>query len=146
MRPKVAIANDHAGYRLKTEVMLLLLTMGYEVIDLGCDTEDSVDYPDFAHLCASQVSAGNAAWGIVICGTANGVCITANKHSGVRAALCWNEEVATLVKQHNNANIIGLPARFLTSEQASLIVQAYMKAEYEGGRHENRVNKIEKGL
>jgi ribose 5-phosphate isomerase B len=114
-----------------------------DLIDMGPDSADSVDYPDYAHKVGEAVENGDAGCGILICGSGNGVCITANKHNGVRAALCWEPEISALAKQHNNANVICLPARFVSQEKAFAIVDAYLGAEFEGGRHQNRVSKIE---
>jgi ribose 5-phosphate isomerase B len=113
------------------------------MVDLGPNNSDSVDYPDFAHKVASNVETGDTQLGILICGSGNGVCITANKHHGVRAALAWAPELASLARQHNNANVICLPARFISQETAFEIVDAYLNSSFEGGRHETRVNKIE---
>jgi ribose 5-phosphate isomerase B len=114
----------------------------FEFVNHGTDGSESVDYPDFVHPVAKDVEAGEAAFGILVCGSANGVCMTANKHQGIRAGLAWNKEVATLIKQHNNANIIGLPARFLTEDEALEVLQTYIDQEFEGGRHQTRVDKI----
>ena len=139
----IAIGSDHAGFELKQEMCNYLTNKGYSMVDLGPNSADSVDYPDFAHKVASSVETGNTQLGILICGSGNGVCITANKHHGVRAALAWAPELASLARQHNNANVICLPARFISQETAFEIADAYLESAFEGGRHETRVNKIE---
>lgn len=139
---KIAMASDHAGYRLKQVVREQLEKEGAEIIDYGCDGTDSCDYPDFAHPCASAVEKGEADMGVVICSTGNGITMTANKHQGIRAALCWEVDLARLARQHNNANILGLPANFISPELASQIVGTFFSTDFEGGRHERRVNKI----
>ena len=138
---KVSIGNDHAGTDLKFRIMKEYADQ-FEFVNHGTDAADSVDYPDFVHPVANDVESGDAAFGIIICGSANGVCMTANKHQGIRAGLAWNKEVAALIKQHNNANIIGLPARFLSEEEALEVFQTYLDEEYEGRRHQRRVDKI----
>lgn len=138
----VAIGADHAGFALKSIIVDLLKSKGLQVTDLGTYSEDSVDYPDFAHPTADAVEKGEAAWGVLICGSANGVAITANKHQGIRAALCWNEEIAQLARQHNNANIICIPARFVSVSVAENMVTTFAQTPFEGGRHEKRVGKI----
>lgn len=138
----VAVGADHAGYEYKGFIIELLREKGLEVKDFGTHSSDSVDYPDFAHPTASAVEDGEAGAGILICGSANGVAITANKHQGIRAALCWNADVAALARQHNNANIICIPARFVDKELAEKMVNVFLETPFEGGRHENRVNKI----
>ena len=140
---KLAVGSDHAGFDLKKDLLVYLSEKGYTVQDMGPNSADSVDYPDFAHKVASSVETKNCDLGILICGSGNGVCITANKHHGVRAALAWEPELASLARQHNNANVICLPARFVSQEKAFQIVDAYLESTFEGGRHENRVNKIE---
>ncbi len=140
---KLAVGSDHAGFDLKKDLLVYLSEKGYTVEDMGPNSADSVDYPDFAHKVASSVETKTCDLGILICGSGNGVCITANKHHGVRAALAWEPELASLARQHNNANVICLPARFVSQEKAFQIVDAYLDSAFEGGRHENRVNKIE---
>ncbi len=140
---RIAIGSDHAGYRTKMELVLLLMAKGFFVKDFGPFSDESVDYPDYAHLVAQAITNGEYELGIVICGSGNGVNITANKHSGVRSALCWLPEIASLARQHNNANICAIPARFVDIELAKKIVLSFLEAEFEGGRHSNRVNKIE---
>lgn len=139
---KVAIGADHAGFEYKEAVKQQLEALGWQVDDKGTYSTDSVDYPDFAHPVAEDVAAGTAAFGILICGSGNGVCITANKHAGVRAALCWNEELASLARQHNNANVLCMPARFVPLDLAQKMVEAFIQTAFEGGRHEKRVGKI----
>ena len=139
---KVAIGCDHAGFPLKNVVLAFLKDHNIELIDRGTFSGESVDYPDFAHLVAHDVENGTADWGVVICGSGNGVAITANKHQGIRCALCWKEELGALAHQHNNANIIALPSRFITNDEAYAILKAYHNSVFEGGRHERRVEKI----
>lgn len=139
---KIAMANDHAGYELKLKIKAWLEEQGATVTDHGCHSNESCDYPDFAHPCASQVESGEADFGVIICGTGNGISMTANKHQGVRAALCWDTPLAELARQHNNANVLGLPARFISEEKAMEVVKAFFSTDFEGGRHERRVNKI----
>lgn len=138
----VAIGCDHAGYEYKEAIKAHLQKLGWQVKDFGTDSPQSVDYPDFAHPTSSFVESGEAAFGVLICGSANGVAITANKHQGVRAGLCWDNEVAKLVRMHNNANIICLPARFVALPYALQMVDTFMETAFEGGRHANRVGKI----
>jgi ribose 5-phosphate isomerase B len=139
---KIAIGCDHAGTSLREELIHYLQEQGHEMIDFGTQTTDSVDYPDYAHPVAHAVESNQADMGILICGSANGVCITANKHTGIRAALCWKPEIAELARQHNDANIIGLPARFMSTDEAKASVDLFLTTPFEGGRHQNRVNKI----
>ena len=117
-------------------------SLNYEIKDFGCDSQDSCDYPDYAHPLANAVENGEVLFGVAICGSGNGISMTVNKHQGVRAALCWNPELGTLAKQHNNANIISLPARFISLDEAEKIVKAYINADFEGGRHQRRIDKI----
>jgi ribose 5-phosphate isomerase B len=138
----VAIGADHAGFEYKTFISDFLASKGLEIKDFGTYSADSVDYPDFAHPVASAVESGVAGCGILICGSANGVAITANKHQGIRAALCWTEEVAQLARQHNNANVICIPARFVSTAVAEQMVHSFLDTAFEGGRHEKRVGKI----
>jgi len=139
---KIAIGGDHAGFAYKEELIKILAADGHEVKDFGPFSEASVDYPDFAHPVASSVEKGENDLGILICGSGNGVAITANKHQGIRAALCWTEELGSLARQHNNANVLCLPARFIDLDMAKKITHAFLTTPFEGGRHENRVNKI----
>lgn len=140
---RISIGGDHAGFELKQAVRQHLLGRGAEVIDRGPQDPGSVDYPDHAHLVANDVANGDAGLGIVICGSANGVNITANKHRGVRSAIAWNPMVARLAREHNDANVLALPARFLEVGDAMGIVDAFLDAHFEGGRHQRRVEKIE---
>ncbi len=139
----IAIGGDHAGFHYKQEIIRYLEEkLGYRVVDLGPYNDQSVDYPDFAHPVANSVALGKTNLGILICGSGNGVCMTANKHKNVRAALCWNAELASLARQHNNANVLCLPARFVSLFTAKKIVKAFINASFEGGRHDARVKKI----
>jgi len=140
---KVSIGCDHAGFPLKNVVVGFLEEHGLSIIDRGTYSLDSVDYPDFAHPVAIDVETGEADWGVLICGSGNGVAITANKHHGIRCALCWLEELGALAHQHNNANIIALPARYVSDDEAHKILKAYYSSAFEGGRHERRVEKID---
>ena len=139
---KIAIGCDHAGYPYKDPIIKALNKDGIEVIDQGTHSNDSVDYPDFVHPVASMVDASEADLGVLICGSGNGVCMTANKHPNVRAALCWKRDIAALARQHNAANIICIPARFVSKKLALDMVKIFIKTEFEGGRHQRRVNKI----
>ena len=139
---KIAIGNDHAGPDYKKAILEMLRAKGYEVTNYGTDSLDSVDYPDFGHPVANDVSEGKVDFGIVICGSGNGIAMTANKHPKVRAALCWTKEIAALSRQHNDANIISIPARFTSIPQAVEMVETFLNTAFEGGRHANRVNKI----
>jgi len=141
-RKPVAIGSDHAGFDYKEDLISFLEGKGISYRDFGTHSKDSVDYPDFAHPVAKAVEIGDASFGILICGSANGVAITANKHQGVRAAVCWGEELAQLARSHNNANIICIPARFVREGDAEKMVGLFMRTEFEGGRHELRVEKI----
>lgn len=138
----IAIGADHAGFTYKTVLINFLERAGYAVTDFGAHSADSVDYPDFAHPVAVAVERGEFDRGILICGSANGVAITANKHQGIRAAICWQEELASLVRQHNDANIVCIPARFIDVELAKAIVYKFLTTDFEGGRHANRVSKM----
>ncbi|WDF68049.1 ribose 5-phosphate isomerase B [Sphingobacterium oryzagri] len=142
MSKKIAIGSDHAGFEYKTALLEFLKSEGYEVADFGPATGDSVDYPDFAHPVASSIEAAENELGVLICGSANGVAITANKHQGIRAAIAWQNEISALARQHNNANIVCIPARFIDIELAKKIVKTFVTTEFEGGRHATRVNKI----
>ncbi|HOY16585.1 MAG TPA: ribose 5-phosphate isomerase B [Haliscomenobacter sp.] len=141
----ISIGCDHAGFPYKDAIKAMLTTMGIEVKDYGTFSLDSVDYPDFVHPVANDVENAQADLGVLLCGSGNGVAITANKHQGIRAALCWMEEIAALARQHNNANIVCLPVRYTTLEQAEAIVKTFLSAEFEGGRHAQRVDKIPLG-
>ena len=138
---KLYIASDHAGVELKDFLLKQSVFSNYEVTDLGPNSSDSVDYPDYAHPLAESVVA-NQGLGILICGSGNGVCMTANKHKDIRAGLAWTEEIAILTKQHNNANVLCIPARFVSQEKALSIIEAYLETKFEGGRHQRRVEKI----
>lgn len=138
----IAIGCDHAGYEYKVKLIEYLTSKGLKVKDFGVDGTQSVDYPDYAHPVASSVESGESAVGILLCGSANGVCMTANKHQGIRAGLSFDIEVAKLIRQHNDANIICIPARFVAYAYAEQMLEAYLTTPFEGGRHQNRVNKI----
>jgi len=138
----IAIASDHAGYATKEELKKYLSEMNYNVWDFGTHSEESVDYPDFAHPLAAAIEKGEYELGILLCGSGNGVSITANKHQGVRSALCWIPEIARLAREHNNANVCAIPARFVSVSEAKQIVKAFLDAKFEGGRHARRVEKI----
>lgn len=138
----IAIGSDHAGFDYKEDLISFLEGKGFSFKDFGTYSKDSVDYPDYAHPVAEAVENGNAAFGILLCGTANGVAITANKHQHVRAAICWGEEIAKLVREHNDANIICIPSRFVREGDAEKMVQIFITTEFEGGRHKDRVEKI----
>lgn len=138
----IPIGADHAGFQLKSKVIKHLEQKGYELKDFGCYSEDSIDYPDYGHPVAEMVESNQGMLGILICGSGNGINMTANKHQGIRSALCWKKEIAELARQHNNANIIALPARFVSEEEAIEMVDVFLSTEFEGGRHQNRVNKI----
>jgi ribose 5-phosphate isomerase B len=133
---------DHAGFQLKEVLLAHLTSKNIATQDFGCYTEESIDYPDFAHPVAIAVSKNHEALGVLICGSGNGINMTANKHSGIRSALCWKKEIAVLARQHNNANILALPARFLTNEEGIEILTAFLETHFEGGRHQNRIEKI----
>ncbi|MFI5163944.1 MAG: ribose 5-phosphate isomerase B [Bacteroidia bacterium] len=139
---KIAIGADHAGFSLKEKLKKYLLEKGIEVKDFGATSEQSVDYPDFAHPVATSVEKKEVDFGILMCGSGNGINMTANKHAGIRAALCWNSEIAKLARQHNDANILTLPARFIEESEAKKCVDVFLATAFEGGRHEGRVKKI----
>ncbi|MCB0657224.1 MAG: ribose 5-phosphate isomerase B [Saprospiraceae bacterium] len=138
----IAFGCDHAGYNLKAPILAYLTDAGYEILDFGTYSEESVDYPDFAHPVANAVEGGKASLGILCCGSGNGVAITANKHQGIRAALCWLPELATLARAHNNANILCMPGRFVSGEEAVEMTKAFLATPFDGGRHERRVGKM----
>ena len=138
----IAIGSDHAGYDYKEDLTSVLEGKGLAFNDFGTDSKESVDYPDYAHPVAKAVENGLAAFGILLCGSANGVAITANKHQGIRAAICWGEELAQLAREHNNANIICIPARFVREGDVEKMVGIFMTTSFEGGRHERRLEKI----
>ena len=139
---KIAIGGDHAGFTYKEDLKKWLEKKGYAYKDFGTHSKESADYPDFAHPVAYAVENKEFDLGILVCGSANGVAITANKHQGIRAAICWNEELASLARQHNNANIVCIPERFISSDLAEKIVDTFLHTDFEGGRHERRVSKI----
>lgn len=139
---KIAIGNDHAGTDYKFAIIKHLETKGYTVTNYGTDAFDSVDYPDFVHPVAEDVATNKVDFGILICGSANGVAMTANKHQKIRAGLCWNKEIVSLIRQHNNANILCIPARFTAVHQAIEMVDTFLNTEFEAGRHQNRIDKI----
>ena len=139
---KIAIGNDHAGFELKTVLVKHLVDSGYEVKDFGSYNLEKADYPDYAHKVSKAIEEGQVEIGILICGSANGIAMSANKHQGIRAAICWSEEIAQLARLHNNANIIAVPARFITTEEAIKCLDMFINTSFEGGRHESRVKKI----
>lgn len=139
---KIAVGGDHAGYEQKAQIVDMLRQKGYEVTDFGTNGPESVDYPDYAHPVAESVEKGQADFGIVFCGSGNGIAMTVNKHQGIRAAITWSRELAELARQHNDANILSIPARFVPLETTKEMVEAFLNTEFEGGRHQRRVNKI----
>ena len=138
---KIAIGCDHAGVEYKSKIVEFLEKEGHQVLDVGTHGKESVDYPDYAHIVAEEVLAG-ADFGVLICGSGNGVSMAANKHKGIRAALCWSEEITKLARQHNDANIISIPARFMSLETSTQIIKTFLTEPFEGGRHQRRVEKI----
>jgi len=142
MEKRIGIASDHAGFAMKQKLTAYLQAKGYEVKDFGAYTSESCDYPDFGHPLADAVEKGDYPLGIAICGTGNGINMTVNKHQGIRSAVCWCEEIASLARRHNNANICALPARFINDSEAIAIVSTFLSTSFEGGRHERRINKI----
>ncbi len=138
----IAIGNDHAGTQHKFEIIKLLEKKGHKVLNFGTDTSESMDYPDTVHPVANAVENGEADFGITICGSGNGAQMAANKHQGIRAALCWNNELVALARAHNNANVLSIPARFVTAQQALDFVDIFLTTEFEGGRHQTRIDKI----
>ena len=143
MGTRIFLGSDHAGFEMKDRIKHHLEGRGFQVQDLGTNGPDSVDYPDFAHAVADSVANEEGALGILMCGSGNGVNITANKHAGIRAALAWQPEIAALAREHNNANLLSLPARYVTPDAAFAIVDAFLDGAFEGGRHQRRVEKIE---
>jgi len=139
---KIAIGSDHAGFEYKTFIKKHLEEAKYEVLDSGTHNEDSVDYPDFVHPVVKAVVENKADAGILICGTGNGVAMTANKYEGIRAGLCWNDEISKLIRLHNDANVLCIPGRFISKEMTTKIVEAFLETEFEGGRHQRRIDKI----
>jgi ribose 5-phosphate isomerase B len=138
----IPIGADHAGFALKESIIKHLNSRGLTSQDFGCSSEDSIDYPDFAHPVAEFIESHSGSLGILICGSGNGISMTANKHQGIRSAICWKKEIAALARQHNNANIITLPARFISTEEAIEMVDVFLNTDFEGGRHQTRVEKI----
>jgi len=138
----IPIGADHAGFALKESIIKHLNSRGLTSQDFGCSSEDSIDYPDFAHPVAEFIESNPGSLGILICGSGNGISMTANKHQGIRSAICWKKEIAALARQHNNANIITLPARFISTEEAIEMVDVFLDTDFEGGRHQTRVEKI----
>lgn len=138
----IGIAADHAGYQLKEFLIGWLSAKGFDVVDYGCMSEESMDYPDTAHALALGIESGEVTRGVAMCGSGQGMSITLNKHAKIRAALCWNEDIAALARQHNDANVIVLPARFIELDDAITLLNAWLNTQFEGGRHLNRVNKI----
>lgn len=143
MSKQIGVACDHAAFDMKEFLVGYLILKGYEVIDFGVHSEERADYPDFAHALAESIQKGEVAQGLALCGSGEGMVMTLNRHKGIRAGLCWNEDVSRLICQHNDANVIVLPARFITNDEALSFMDAYLSAEFEGGRHEDRVKKIE---
>jgi len=141
-KTKIAIGNDHAGYEIKEILLKWLEEQGYEYKNFGTNTPESVDYPDYVHPVASAVERGEYRFGILVCGSGQGVSFTANKHQGIRAALCWKPEIASLSREHNNANILCLPGRFISNEEAIDILKNFLETTFEGGRHQNRISKV----
>src|SRR5690554_1305910 len=139
---KISIGNDHAGTEYKFEIISFLEKEGHQIINYGTDAEDSVDYPDFVHPVAEDVASKKSDFGIIVCGSGNGANMTANKHQKVRSALCWTKEIAELARQHNDANILSIPARYTSKQQAIGMVKVFLETKFEGGRHQNRVEKI----
>lgn len=139
---KIIIASDHAGFRLKEKLVRWLISNRYEVRDIGCFSEDSVDYPDYAHPLAEAVEKADFDFGITICGSGNGINMASNKHQNIRSAVCWNEEIGRLARSHNNANVCALPGRFINESEAIVILRAFLNTPFEGGRHKRRIEKI----
>lgn len=139
---KIIIASDHAGFRLKEKLVRWLISNRYDIRDIGCFSEESVDYPDYAHTLAVAVENGDYDYGITICGSGNGINMTCNKHGNIRSAVCWNDEISRLARAHNDANICALPGRFLTEAEAIHIVKVFLTTSFEGGRHKRRIDKI----
>lgn len=139
---KIGIACDHAGFQMKELLVGYLSTKGYDVVDFGCHSEESIDYPDFGHPLAEAIENGELEQGVGLCGSGEGMAMTLNKHQGIRAGLCWNTDVAALTRQHNDANVVVLPARFISNDEAIAIVNTFLSSNFEGGRHQGRVEKI----
>ena len=140
---KIIIGSDHAGYEYKSDLISLLEKKGVNYEDCGCYSADSVDYPDYAHDVSKKVLKNKGSLGVLICGSANGVAMASNKHAGIRAAICWNEKLSSLAITHNNANVLCIPARFISKEEQKKILKAFMSSDFQGGRHERRVKKID---
>ncbi len=140
---KIIIGSDHAGYEYKSDLIFLLEKKGVNYEDCGCYSGDSVDYPDYAHEVSKKVLENRGSLGVLICGSANGVAMASNKHAGIRAAICWNEEISSLAITHNNANVLCIPARFISKEEQKKILKTFMSSDFQGGRHERRVKKID---
>lgn len=138
----IPIGCDHAGFELKQIIIQHLTSLNYEILDKGCYSSDSIDYPDFGHPVAEYVENHEGSIGIVLCGSGNGINMTVNKHAGIRSALCWNEEIVQLAREHNDANILAIPARFVSEELALKMVDKFLKTDFEGGRHQRRIDKI----
>ncbi len=140
---KIGLASDHAGYEMKQFLVGMLEALGHEVVDFGTNSKESVDYPDYAHPLAGAVVSKDVELGIALCGSGNGVNMVVNRHKGVRGALCWTAEIACLARQHNNANICSIPARFISDLEVATIVETFLSTPFEGGRHQKRIEKIE---
>jgi ribose 5-phosphate isomerase B len=141
-KKKIAITSDHAGFYLKDKLVKFLVREEFDITDLGSFTSEPVDYPDYGHTLANAVVSGEYDFGISICGTGNGINMTANKHRGIRSALCWNEEISRLARAHNDANICAIPGRFVSESEAYLIARTFLNTEFDGGRHKRRIDKI----
>ena len=142
MKRKIALTSDHAGFYIKEKIKKFLMDSGHEIKDFGCFSEESVDYPDYTHPAASAVEAGEYEIGFSVCGSGNGINMTANKYPGIRSALCWNEEICRLARAHNNANMCSLPGRFISEAEAILMVKTFLDTAFDGGRHKRRIDKI----
>jgi ribose 5-phosphate isomerase B len=143
MRKKIPIGADHAGFEMKEKMIRYLQESGFSVLDKGTYSIERADYPDYGHAVATEIQTGQADFGILMCGSGNGIAMSANKHKGIRAALCWNREIASLARQHNDANILVLPARYISEEEAKACIDAFFSEKFEGGRHAARVQKID---
>ena len=139
---KIGIACDHAGFQMKELLVGYLSTKGYDVVDFGCHSEESIDYPDFGHPLAEAIENGELEQGVGLCGSGEGMAMTLNKHQGIRAGLCWYTDVAALTRKHNDANVVVLPARFISNDEAIAIVNTFLSSDFEGGRHQGRVEKL----
>jgi len=142
MKKLIPIGSDHAGFELKNKIIKHLENKGFELKDFGCYSEESIDYPDFGHPVAALIEENEGMLGVIICGSGNGINMTANKHQEVRSALCWKNEIAQLAREHNNANVLALPARFITEQEALEMVDTFFSVQFQGGRHQKRVDKI----